>query len=76
MSKVDDLRKRIENVQSMLCFTYDGKDGDIEMWSRYRMTYDGALVAEAATTDELIHIPCFDGKSLLDIVDQIKLEDG
>jgi len=79
MNCIDELVNTIDTMADMIEFSYNGKDGDIEAWHNkdtesleYRLTYNGIL-STADSIEDLIAIPCIDGKTLAEIASEIEI---
>lgn len=65
---------RIAQCVTLFAFTYAGKTGDVDPFNKdlFTLTYDGDSM-DVYSIDEVMKTPFFNGKSLSEIADKIKI---
>lgn len=74
MNDINKIKNRINEMCSHLTFEYNGVECGIDPLSidEFDMWY-GNKIFNAKSVEEVINYPLFDGKSLVDITDSIKI---
>ena len=80
--KIEKIRQIIEKMWDLIEFKYDGRYGNIDEYyypeekkRKYLLFFEGYAVL-VESVDEVLYTPFIDGKSLSEVVKEIKMYNG